>query len=335
MAINSGSSNDKKIGFHNLLSIGSDFTAMVIGQFKLADLSIFHKFAPPPTGGGHQFLRALLRETVSRNIKVENNTISRSTQACLFNSFNFDERRLSRLRRASVLYVHRVDGPIDIYRGRDEGVDQRIWQTNQRFANKTIFQSSYSLEKHLELGMKFKNPTVVLNAVDPAIFHANGRKPFSPEQKIKLVAASWSDNPRKGASVYAWLDEHLDWERFEFTFVGRSPVPYKNIRMVSPVPSNKLAEILRQSDIYITASQDDPCSNSLLEALGCGTPALYLKSGGHPEIVRNSGLGFDSAEEVPTLLDQLVANYETYQSQIDLPSLQDVTTLYLKTLELT
>jgi glycosyltransferase involved in cell wall biosynthesis len=228
-----------------------------------------------------------------------------------------------------------VDGPIDVYRGRDEGTDRRIWQTNQRFADKTIFQSRYSLEKHLELGMEFKNPTVVLNAVDPTIFHANGRKSFSLEQKIRLVAASWSDNPRKGAAVYTWLDEHLDWERFEFTFVGRSPVPYKNIRMVSPMPSNQLAEILRQSDVYITASQDDPCSNSLLEALSCGTPALYLKSGGHPEIVQNPGLGFDAAEEVPAILDQLVANYETHQSRIEVLSLQDVTTLYLKTLELT
>jgi hypothetical protein len=27
-----------------------------------ADLALFHEFAPPPTGGGHQFLRAPLGE---------------------------------------------------------------------------------------------------------------------------------------------------------------------------------------------------------------------------------------------------------------------------------
>jgi glycosyltransferase involved in cell wall biosynthesis len=149
-----------------------------------------------------------------------------------------------------------------------------------------------------------------------------------------LIATSWSNNPKKGASVYAWLDEHLDWERFEFTFVGRSPVQFKNIQMVSPVPSEKLAEILRQNDLYLTASQHDPCSNSLLEALSCGVPALYLKSGGHPEIVKKAGLGFDSAEEIPALLNRLIDDYETYQSQIDIPSIQVVTTHYLKTLEL-
>ena len=104
--------------------------------------------------------------------------------------------------------------------------------------------------------------------------------------------------------------------------------------MVDPVPSPELANFHRINDIYITASRYDPCSNSLLEALGCGLPALYLKSGGHPEIVKTAGLGFDSAEEIPALLEQMVSDYEQFQSRIDIPSIQDVTTFYLKTMEL-
>jgi glycosyltransferase involved in cell wall biosynthesis len=319
---------------HTSIHAVDDYFSKFLGRFRSADLSIFHQFAPPPSGGGHQFLRALWHEAESRDLKVENNSISRTTRACLLNSFNFDERRLSRLQHANVAYIHRVDGPIDVYRGNDDGVDQRIWQANQRFADKTIFQSRYSLEKHLELGMEFKDPIVVLNAVDPVIFHAQGREPFSRERKIRLIAASWSDNPKKGASVYAWLDEHLDWERFEFTFVGRSPVKFKNIRMIAPVTSIELAHILRKHDLYITASQNDPCSNSLLEALSCGNPAVYLKSGGHPEIVKQAGLGFDSAEEIPALLEKLVADYENYQSRIDIPSIQAVTSQYLQILGL-
>lgn len=310
-----------------------DYLDRAKGRFQQADISIFHQFAPPPAGGGHQFLRALWHEAEARHLKVENNSISHTTKACLFNSFNFDENRLRHLRRDSVLYVHRVDGPIDTYRGRNDGVDQYIWQINQKFADKTIFQSQYSLEKHLQLGLKFKNPQIVINAVDPEIFHSQGREPFSRQRKIRLIAASWSDNIRKGAPVYAWLDEHLDWERFEFTFVGRSQLKFKNIRMIEPVPSVVLAQLLRQHDIYITASQDDPCSNSLLEAMSCRNPAIYLKSGGHPEIVKQAGLGFDSAEEIPALLEQIVTEYEAFQSKIEVPSISDVTDRYLKILE--
>ena len=312
-----------------------DLFAKSMGYFQEAELSIFHQFAPPPSGGGHQFLRAFWHESASRGLKVENNSISRTTRACLFNSFNFDEQRLRRLRRNSVLYVHRVDGPIGIYRGKDDGSDQRIWQINQEFADKTIFQSRYSLEKHLSLGMEFKNPVIALNAVDASIFNANNRLGFSSGRKTRLIASSWSDNPNKGSAVYTWLDKHLDWERFEFTFVGRSPVRFQNIRMIDPIPSNRLADYLRQNDIYLTASQNDPCSNSLIEALSCGLPALYLKSGGHPEIVKNAGLGFDNVEVIPTLLDKIIDQYAIYQTNIDLPTLQSITSFYLQTLGFT
>ena len=311
-----------------------DYFSLTKSRFQPSDLSIFHQFAPPPSGGGHQFLRALWHEAKSRGLKVENNSISPTTRACLFNSFNFDERRLRRMRRNSILYVHRVDGPIDVYRGRNEGIDQKIWQINHDFADKTIFQSKYSLQEHLLLGLEFKEPSVIINAADPLIFHHIGRISFSRERKIRLIASSWSDNIHKGAPIYQWLDEHLDWSQFEFTFVGRTRIKYKNIQMVDAVPSSVLANYLRQHDIYITASRNDPCSNSLIEALNCGLPALYLNSGGHPELVGEAGLGYESAEEIPALLQQIIDGYSTYQSHIQIPTIEEVATCYLEILSL-
>lgn len=306
----------------------------LISEIEAADLSIFHEFSPPPTGGGHQFLRAFWRAAVASGLRVENNSIARTTRACLMNSFNFDKHRLQRLHRESVLYVHRVDGPIDTYRGRNDGVDREIWRVNRDIADKSIFQSQYSLEKHLQLGLEFKNPVVILNAVDPEIFHPQGRLVFSRERKIRLIASSWSDNLNKGALVYQWLDEHLDWGRYEMTFVGRSPLQFRNIRMLSPVASHQMAELFRQHDLYLTASKNDPCSNSLIEALSCGLPALFLRSGGHPEIVQKAGLSFTAAEEIPALLDRMVAEYELRQGWISIPSIQEVCANYLSVLEL-
>jgi len=320
-----------KIGIRNFFS---DMTAAVSGRLTSADFAIFHEFEPPPTGGGHQFLRAFWRQAEARGLRVENNTLSHTTRACLFNSFNFRESRLARLRRNNVLYVHRVDGLIDVYRGRDDGTDRGIFLVNQRFAEKTIFQSRYSLEKHMELGMEFKNPVVVMNAADPDIFHSRGRTEFSHDRKARLIASSWSDNVNKGAIDYQWLDEHLDWDRYEMTFVGRSPVMFKNIRTLPAVDSYRMAQLFREHDIYITASRNDPCSNSLIEALTCGLPAVYLHSGGHPEIVKQAGAGFEAAEEIPELLDRLVRGYESYQSSISVPSIEEVSGEYLKVLGL-
>ncbi len=320
-----------KIGLRRKLS---NFLALAQGYFTSADLSIFHEFEPPPAGGGHQFLRALMKQAGAKGFRVENNRIARTTRACLFNSFNFDENRLLLTKRPSAVYVHRVDGPIDIYRGWDGGVDRGIHSINRKAADKTIFQSRYSLEKHLELGMEFRNPVVIMNAADPEIFHPRGRVTFSRDRKIRLIATSWSLNINKGAPVYQWLDENLDWERFEFTFVGQIPVQFRNIRMIPPVDSYKLAALLRQHDIYVTASKNDPCSNSLIEALTCGLPAIYLQSGGHPEIVKQAGAGFEAAEQIPQLLEQIVNGYESFQSNISLPSIEEVSGEYLKILEL-
>ena len=301
-------------------------------QTPEADISFFHDFMPPPTGGGHQFLRALWHEFEQRGIRLENNTISKTTRACLFNSFNFNFKRLRQLHRPGCRMIHRVDGPLTVYRGFDDGTDRKIFELNQQIADVTILQSQFSLTKHLELGFDFVQPVVIPNAADPEIFHSRGCQPFNVNRKIRLISVSWSDNLNKGASVYQWLDDHLDWGRYEYTFVGRSPVSFQNIRTLSPITSEKLAKELCQHNVFITASRNDPCSNSLIEALACGLPALYLDSGGHPEIVGEAGFAFRDATEIPTLLSRLIADYSQRQSLIRLPSIAETADKYLRVL---
>lgn len=312
--------------FWRELSIASD---QATARLRRADLSFFFEFHRPPYGGGNQFLRALWAEFERRGLRLENNTISHTTRACLYNSYNFDFERLRRLYLVGCRMVHRVDGPITVYRGRDDGSDQRIWQINQELADATIFQSHYSLQKHLELALEFKSPCVIMNAADPQIFHPHGRVPFSRQRKIRIISTSWSDNPNKGAATYKWLENHLAWNKFEYTFVGRSQIQFEQIRMLDPMPSAPLAELLRQHDIFIIASRHDPCSNALIEALSCDLPAIYLCSGGHPEIVGEAGFGFTNAEQIPKLLDRLVTEYEDRQARISLPTLTEVADRYL------
>lgn len=155
---------------------------------------------------------------------------------------------------------------------------------NKLFVDGIIFQSNWRKKNNKKyFGISTKYETVVRNAPDNKIFNKVGKKVFNPKEKIKLIATSWSSNWRKGFDIYKFLDENLDFSKYEMTFVGNSPIIFKNIKWIKPVPSKKLAEILKQNDVYITASQNDPCSNSLIEALSCGVPAVALNDGGHPE----------------------------------------------------
>jgi len=311
-------------------------TAVALGTRRLrrADLAVFHDFAPPPTGGGNQFLRALVGELERRGLRVERNRLSASTPACLCNSYNFDLGRLRLLARPGCRIVHRVDGPIGVYRGADDGTDRRIWEANAALAAATIFQSRYSLERHAELGLEFQEPHVIGNTVDPAVFHAEGRSPFAAAGKVRVIATSWSDNPAKGADTIRRLEERLDWDRYELTFVGRTPVRFERLRLIPPVTPEQLAAILREHDVFVTASLHESCSNALLEALACGLPALYVDSGSNAEVAGEAGLAFDDREELPDLLDRLVAEYGERRAAISLPSLAQVTDCYLEVLGL-
>ena len=296
------------------------------------DVAVFHELVPPPSGGGHQFIRALVAEFERGGLIVELNRLSAATPACLYNSFNFDFRRLRRFARVDCRMVHRVDGPIAVYRGFDDGTDGRIVDIN-RLADATIFQSRFSLEKHGELGLELRNPVVVPNTIDPRIFHPPDYREPLRDRKARLVASSWSDNRNKGRETLEWLDRHLDWDRYEMTFLGNAPVAFERIRAVGPVPSGELAELLRRHDVYVAPSRNDPCSNALLEALACGLPAAYLSSGGHPEIVGDAGLPFSSPEELPDVLDRLVAELDARRARISIPTLTEVADRYLEVLQ--
>jgi len=297
-----------------------------------ADLAIFHEFAPPPYGGGNQFLLALVQEWRSRGLVVEVNRLSGGTPVCLYNSFNFDFARLRRFARGGVRMVHRVDGPIGVYRGFDDGTDRRIVEVNGAFAAATILQSHYSLEKHRELGFELRNPVVIRNAVASSIFPPPApRAPLSARRRRRF-ATSWCDNPRKGADVLAWLDRHLDFDSFEVTFAGNTKERFERIRVVGPLASEPLADLLRIQDVYLAPSRDDPCSNALLEALACGRPAAYLRSGGHPELVGEAGIGFDDPEELPAVLEGVAAELDVLRAAIRVPALPDVADRYLEVL---
>jgi glycosyltransferase involved in cell wall biosynthesis len=149
-----------------------------------------------------------------------------------------------------------------------------------------------------------------------------------------VVATSWSDNPRKGGEALAWLDRNLDRTRYELTFAGRPPMRFAHVRVVGPLDSRALADLLRSQDLYVAPSRDDPCSNALLEALACGLPAAYRDSGGHPELVGEAGLPFDSDDELGDVLERLVAELDERRAAISTSPIAWVADRYLDVLGL-
>jgi glycosyltransferase involved in cell wall biosynthesis len=133
---------------------------------------------------------------------------------------------------------------------------------------------------------------------------------------------------RKGFDIYQYLDKNLNFDRFEFTFVGNSPMEYDNVNWIDPVPSKELADYLKQHHIYITASRNDPCSNALIEALHCGLPAVARDDGGHPEIIGGAGELFTNKSGVIPTIETVAENLDHYRDRINIPTMAEVSDQY-------
>ncbi|MFA7301088.1 MAG: glycosyltransferase [Candidatus Shapirobacteria bacterium] len=293
-------------------------------------INIHFDFVDGPFGGGNQFLKSLRLELINLGYYTDN---PKTADIVLFNSFPFahpikDLFFLKSILNKGTTLIHRIDGPIFRIRGSQLYIDKFIYKINQLFSHGTIFQSHWSQQANLKQGMKFNIPkTIILNAPDSQTFYYKKTKLSSP---VKIIIASWSSNINKGFETYQWLDTHLDFSKYQVTFVGNSPIDFVNIKRIQPLDSQHLEKLVHQHHIYLTASKNDPCSNSLIEALHCGLPAIALNDGGHPEIVQKKGLLFSRPEEIPKLLDTIVNHYEQYNQPTSLPDIHKVALQYVE-----
>jgi len=296
-------------------------------------IHILYNFVDGPYGGGNQFLKALRSEFRRLGLYAD---APEEADIYLFNGYPFADfevvERLHDIRQRypQKVYLFRLDGPTYLLRGRHRYYDLLLKGICNTYMDGIVFQSEWSRHKNRELtGIAARHEVVIHNAPDRTIFNPTGRVTFSRDRKARIIAASWSSNIRKGFETYRHLDNNLDWLRYEMTFVGNSPFAFKNICRVEPQPSTTLAQLLRQHDIYLTASHSDPCSNSLLEAQNCGLPVLALNDGGHPELIRDGGLLFERMEEVPEKLARLVGAYEIFQGALPINDINTAAQRYL------
>jgi glycosyltransferase involved in cell wall biosynthesis len=275
-------------------------------------------------------MMALKDEAARQGVEVAINGEGRPADGHILNSVQFDVERFRQMvEPGSVRVVHRIDGPISVLRGTPESMEQDrlCFDLNRTYGTATVIQSWHTMRAIHELGFEPVRPVLFLNACDGRVFGPGAARPAG--QRLRVIATAWSPSPGKGAAIYEWMDRNLDPARYEFTFVGNCPVKLRHARMVEPLPSDGLAALLREHDVYITASRNDPCSNALIEALSCGVPALYYDSGGHPELTQFGGLPFQRPTEIPGLLDRLARWRDVYRNLIRVESMQDVCRRYL------
>lgn len=286
-------------------------------------IHILYQFKNGPYGGVNQFLKALKKYFEKCGCYEES---IEKADIVLYNSSNFTKEVLNvKKHNQNLLFVQRMDGPGSLYTQKKDYRDAIASNMNRFVADATVFQSNYSREANYDMGLnRNKFEVTIPNAPNEEIFYSKESNVLPKDRKIRLIASSWSSDIHKGFEAYKYLDDNLNFEKYEMFFVGNSPIEFRNIQKMEPLQSEELARMLRSCDIYITASQKDPCSNSLIEAEFCGLPIIALRDGGHPELVGKAGELFDDHKEIPGLIEKVCINYDSYRDKMGLEDIEHI-----------
>jgi glycosyltransferase involved in cell wall biosynthesis len=188
-----------------------------------------------------------------------------------------------------------------------------------KFADHVVFISKWLQDYFIDkYKLTLTNYRYILNGCNPAFFFPiSSTKDLS---KIRLVTHHWSYNYLKGFDIYNKLDTLIREKHIEFTFIGQYNKKYKpkNINYIKPKHEMELSNIIREHNIYLTASQNEPCGNHHIEGISCGLPILYCKGGGGiKESCGGVGEEFEDINDLFIKLEKIVNNYDSYVKNID------------------
>jgi len=171
-----------------------------------------------------------------------------------------------------------------------------LYNKSSEVADHVVFVSKWLQNIYLNLGMNRDKTSVIMSGSDNSIFNSYGRTQKPPDRKFKIVTHHWSSNWMKGFELYLKLDKQLNdpvlKNKIEFTYIGNIDKDYsfKNTNLIAPLSGLELANELKDHDIYITGSLNEPSGNHHIEAALCGLPVLYINSGGIPEYCKDFGI---------------------------------------------
>ncbi len=281
----------------------------------------------PRGGGGNQFLKALKYYWISSGVYEQD---IQKADVVIFNSHQFLGKVIKAKKKfPNKVFIHRIDGPMRGYRPKEAFLDELIFKINKFVADGTVWQSKWSQKQNKAL-FPYENSfeTVIYNAPNEQVFNKKEKADFKKLGKIKIIAVSWSSNPLKGFDIYKFLDENLNFNKYEMLFVGKSPVQFKNIKVLGLMKHTDLSKQIKQSDIFISGSKIESCSNVLIEALSCSLPCLAFNSSSNPEIIGKGGELFSNTQELLVKIEKVANNYNNYQKNVPVFSLSNIAKQY-------
>ncbi len=232
--------------------------------------------------------------------------------------FDIPEINKFKQRHPNVKCVHRIN-ECDQRKGTDF-VDGRLCRANE-VADFTVFISDWLKDYFVSRWFDPNRPhKVIRNGADDKIFCPKINCSGIGGSNFGIITHHWSDNWMKGFKVYQEVDRMIaagELAGFSLTVVGHWPkeIHWRSAKTYPPVYGKKLADLLRASHIYLTASLWEPCGMHHIEGAQCGLPLVYHEDGGGiVEFGRYYGIGF--RDDVKKALQEARDNYAELKKKV-------------------
>jgi len=167
---------------------------------------------------------------------------------------------------------------------------------------------------------------VIPNGIDLDRFSPTGKAESSDILRL-LTVGRLSVTKRVEILIDAARILHNDGYNVHFTIVGggkleqelRQIVLETNlsdiIEITGRMDAEKMPQVYRQNDIFISASMQEGMSNAMLEAMASGLPIITTRCEGVEELIKDNGFIVENAraEQIAAAIRKLVADKETFR----------------------
>ena len=291
-------------------------------MFRSLSIAINNDPSSGSAGGGIHFSEILALELEKRGHRIHRRLvdgldlilIASFRWGSTYATFTVDEVEDYRLRQPNTVCVLRVNDSDEARLTRQIDIAGAARHA-QRLCDHTVFISTYLQELYLGTHFAPDSPSCVIrNVADASLYNAGGCAVWPGHGPMKLVTHHFSPAFTKGFDFYERLDLLLDrqvWqERFDFTVIGALPYGFKlrNARHVPMLVQSEIPTALKQHHAYVTGARGEAAGMHAIEAIQCGLPIVYLRSGAVPEYCQGYGISFDAADFEECLLS-LLENY--------------------------
>ena len=261
---------------------------------RLKYMKIYLPISADGNGGGSTFVAYLLQGMK----KAGGYELSNMDEADVFFAIGAqtsleDIPKIIDLKRKGMKILFRLDG---ILQTRMSNGVKRM-KLMYEIADAVVCQSLYIREEVIKLFGERRNTYVIYNGVDTDKFNYSpikkpkidflyceySHKPHKRAQEaFSILGQAFSKNPEKRATIIGKYSS--EWVNNMFG------LPQENIKYIQRISHDLMPAIMSEHKILLFPSENEPCSNLVLEAMASGMLVVHKDSGCMKELCGNCGI---------------------------------------------